>query len=82
MPALSIRLQPRDLALFAELREVGLLDTTTLHDRHFAADTTGKACLRRLALYAAHGLVQPITPSVSFGLPRGGRLPALHRLLA
>jgi hypothetical protein len=80
MPPSAIRLQPRDLALLAELREVGLLDTTTLHDRHFPADRTGKACLRRLALYARHGLVEPIAPSVSFGLPRGGRLPAIHRL--
>lgn len=80
MPPLAIRLQPRDLALLTELRAVGLLDTTTLRTRHFPADRTGKACLRRLALYATHGLVEPISPSVSFGLPRGGRLPAIHRL--
>ena len=80
MPPLAIRLQPRDVSLLGELREVGLLDTPTLHDRHFPADRTGKACLRRLALYARHGLVEPISPSVSFGLPRGGRLPAIHRL--
>lgn len=80
MAPLAIRLQPRDLALLTELRDVGLLDTTTLHDRHFPADRTGKACLRRLALYARHGMVEPIAPSVSFGLPRGGRMPAIHRL--
>ena len=80
MPPLAIRIQPRDLTLLTELREVGLLDTTTLHDRHFPADRTGKACLRRLALFSRHGLVEPICPSVSFGLPRGGRLPAIHRL--
>ena len=80
MPPLAIRIQPRDLTLLTELREVGFLDTTTLHDRHFPADRTGKACLRRLALYAQHGLVEPIGASVSFGLPRGGRLPAIHRL--
>jgi Replication-relaxation len=76
----ALRLQPRDLQLLNELGETGLLDTATIHRRHFPADRTGEACLRRLRLYAAHGLTEAIAPAVSFGLPRGGRLPAIHRL--
>jgi Replication-relaxation len=76
----ALRLQPRDLRLLTELGETGLLDTATLRARHFPADRTGEACLRRLRLYAAHGLTEAIAPAVSVGLPRGGRLPAIHRL--
>lgn len=76
----NLRLQPRDVGLLTELGEVGLLDTATIRERHFPDDRTGEACLRRLRLYAGHDLTEAIAPAVSFGLPRGGRLLAIHRL--
>ena len=75
----GLRLQKRDLQLFAELGEVGLLDTGTLHERHFPDDKSGQACRRRLRLYAHHDLTQRVFLNVS-STRRTGRLPTLHRL--
>lgn len=75
----SMKAQPRDFSILAELGEVGLLDTDTIWQRHFPLDQSGQACRRRLRLLADHGLTQTIHISVAStaGL---GRLPILHRL--
>ena len=75
----GLRLQERDFRLFAELGEVGVLDTPTLHERHFPDDKSGQACRRRLRLYAHHDLTQRVFLNVS-STRRTGRLPTLHRL--
>lgn len=75
----GLHLQPRDLAILRELGEVGLLDTETIHARHFAQDQSGQACRRRLRLFAQHGFTQTIHLSVA-RVSRTGRLPMLHRL--
>lgn len=75
----SLKVQPRDFSILAELGEVGLLDTDTIWDRHFPLDQTGQACRRRLRLFADHGLTQTIHIAMAYsGTP--GRLPILHRL--
>lgn len=75
----ALRLQRRDVTLLCELGEVGLLDTPTLHQRHFPDDRSGQACRRRLRLYRQHALVQQICVSIST-TTRYGRQPALFRL--
>lgn len=80
MTTKAIRLHSRDLALLTEIAEVGILDVATVWRRHFAADQTGKACLRRLRLLCAHELLQVITVSVAFALERCGRPKRMFRL--
>jgi hypothetical protein len=75
----GLYLQPRDLALLAELGEFGLLPTDVIHARHFPDDKTGVAVRRRLRLLANHQLIQTVAIAVArVGKP--GRLPAFHRL--
>lgn len=75
----AIHLQPRDLTLLTELGEVSLLDTDTIHRRHFAQDTSMRACRRRLRLYSAHGLTQALHIGI-VRTDRPGRIPTVHRL--
>jgi len=76
-----VQLQARDLVILAELGEVALLDTETIHRRHFAEDASGQACRRRLRLLAGHGLTQTLQIAVTT-TTRSGRLPTIHRLTA
>lgn len=77
----GVRLQRRDLTILTELGEVALLDTETIHRRHFQDDASGQACRRRLSLFAAHGLTQTLQIGVTT-TQRPGRLPTIHRLTA
>lgn len=76
----AIRLHNRDYSLLSELGEVGILDTPTIHRRHFPLDTTGEACLRRLRLYAGNGLILSTPHPLSAASTHGGRPQAVHRL--
>ena len=76
----AIRVHARDVSLLSEVGEVGLLDVATLRERHFPADRSGKACLRRLRLFCAHDLLLPISVSISFATERSGRPRRLFRL--
>lgn len=76
----AIRLHVRDLGLLTEIAEVGILDVATIWRRHFPADRTGKACLRRLRLLCAHELLQVIVVSVAFAMERCGRPRRMFRL--
>lgn len=75
----GIHFQSRDLALLTELGEVALLDTDTIHARHFPDDKSQRACRRRLRLFKAHNLIQTVHISV-VRTDRVGRMPAIHRL--
>ncbi len=75
----GIHFQNRDLALLAELGEVALLDTDTIHARHFPNDKSVRACRRRLRVLKAHDLIQTVHISV-VRTDRVGRMPAIHRL--
>ncbi len=76
----NVRLNERDLAILRELGDVGLLDTPEIHRRHFPADRTGRACQRRLALLADHGLIVRVALPMLFADQRGGRIPTIFRL--
>ncbi|MBI2806062.1 MAG: replication-relaxation family protein [Planctomycetes bacterium] len=76
----AIRVNSRDVSVLSEIGEVGLLDVETLWERHFPADHSGKACLRRLRLFCAHDILLPISVSVSFAMERSGRPRRLFRL--
>ena len=76
----AIRVHARDVSLLSEVGEVGLLDVETLWKRHFHADRSGKACLRRLRLLCAHDLLLPISVSISFATEGRGRPRRLFRL--
>ncbi len=73
----NLHFTPRDLAILSEFGEVGLLDTVTVRARHFPADRTGRACLRRLRRFADQGLVRPLSPLATF---MEGRLPIVYCL--
>lgn len=75
----AAHLQARDISLLSDLGEYALLDTDTLHARHFPNDKSCRACRRRLRLYKAHGLIQTVHVSV-VRTDRPGRMPAIHRL--
>lgn len=75
----GIHFQPRDLSLLAELGEAALLDTPTIHARHFPKDKSQRACRRRLREFEAHDLIQSVHISV-VRTDRVGRMPAIHRL--
>jgi hypothetical protein len=74
-----IHLQPRDIAWLSELNEAALLDTETIHARHFPEDASMRACRRRLRLFRAQDLIQTIHINV-VRTDRVGRMPAIHRL--
>lgn len=80
MRAKGFRYQPRDIAVLTELGEVGVLDLTTIAKRHFPLDLTRRACQRRMQLFGAHELVDPIPLMGTFAEARAGRLPTLFRL--
>ena len=75
----SIRIQDRDLGVFGEFGEVGVMDTPMIQ-RHFPTDRTGEACLRRLRLYGRHELTRAIRLKVAYADRAGGRLATLHCL--
>ncbi len=75
----GLRLQLRDITLLDELGLVGLLDTETIHARHFPKDKHGTYCRRRLQLYHHHGLTQQVHRSIT-STTRPGRIPMVHRL--
>lgn len=75
----NIRLQGRDIAWLTELGEVALLDTGTIHKRHFPNDISQRACRRRIRLFRTQRLIQ----TMHIGVVRTdhlGRMPAIHRL--
>ena len=79
MPA-GLHLQPRDVAILTELGEFGLLDTDTIHERHFAGVSLRRV-QQRLQLYQVQGLTKTACLSVWFNSDqRRGRVPTIHCL--
>ena len=78
MPA-GLHLQTRDIRLLAEIGELSVLDTDTIHERFFAKVSRRRA-QQRLRLYQEQGLTRTITLSVWFGDRDRGRVPAIHCL--
>src|ERR1051325_9850289 len=76
----TMQLNDRDLAILDDLTEVGIVDTDIIRRRHFPRDTSGKACLRRLRLFAAHDLLAVLPITVSVGPSTAGRPLRLFRL--
>ena len=79
MPA-GLQLQPRDVAALADLGEFGLLDTDTIHQRHFPG-VTRRRVQQRLRLYREHDITKTTCLSVWFNADqRRGRVPTIHCL--
>lgn len=82
---MAIHLQPRDLAVLADIGDYGMLDTQMIHLRHFPEDQTGRACERRLKKLADEGLTKKVNLGVSrqAATPSSAtwhRIPAMHFL--
>ena len=78
MPA-GLHLQERDLDLLAQIGELGLLDTETIHERFFSG-VTPRRVQQRLRLYRDHGLLRTVVLTVWCGESGKGRIPAIHCL--
>lgn len=62
---MALHLMPRDLSLLSEIGELGVLDTATIHARHWADDTGIRACQSRLKKLDEAGLVRKAELAVS-----------------
>ena len=79
MPA-GLHLQPRDIAILAELGEFGLLDTDTIHERHFP-DVSRRRVQQRLQIVPGAWPHEDCSLSVWFNTDqRRGRVPTIHYL--
>ncbi|HZV25482.1 MAG TPA: replication-relaxation family protein [Acidothermaceae bacterium] len=76
----ALHLTDRDLHILAEIGELGLLDTETLHRRHWPDGTTLRACQKRLKLYTDHGLTSTVQLAVWFATKGAGKVSTLHCL--
>lgn len=56
----KMRMQERDLQLLNDLSTTTVMTTEQIRRRYFAADTTGKACLRRLRLLRGAQMIRPV----------------------
>ncbi|HUY90314.1 MAG TPA: replication-relaxation family protein [Pirellulales bacterium] len=75
----SMHLQDRDVALLAEIGQVGLLDTNLIHRRHFRA-VSRRRCQQRLQEIQRHGLTHSVALTVWYGRSGGGQVPTIHCL--
>ena len=75
----AIQLQERDIALFVELSQVGLLDTTLIHQRHYRT-VSRRRCQQRLHQLHDHGFTHAVSLTVWYGQRGGGSIPAVHCL--
>lgn len=78
MPA-GLHLQARDIRILAEIGELGVLDTETIHERFFPK-VSRRRVQQRLRLYQEQGLTRTVTLTVWFGDGDRGRVPAIHCL--
>jgi hypothetical protein len=78
MPA-GLHLQPRDIQVLAEIGELSLLDTKTIHERFFP-NVGCRRVQQRLQLYQQQGLTRIVALSVWFNNGDRGRVPAIHCL--
>lgn len=78
---MGIRINDRDLEVLSSLVEAGgLLDSQTIHQRHFPLDSTGEACLRRLRMLRSENLLDVVRASVTYGPETQGRVPLVFSL--
>lgn len=56
----KMRMQERDLQLLNDLSITTVMTTEHIRRRFFAADTTGKACLRRLRMLRGAQMIRPV----------------------
>ena len=78
---MSVHLQPRDLLLLEEIGEYGLLDTATIHARHWSGAKDPRACQQRLSKLVDGGLIRQTRLTVVVDVGRGGgSLPAAYML--
>ena len=73
-----LQLQSRDLALLVELGEYGMLDTTTIHRRHWPEAKTPRASQQRLKQLVEAGFLKPASLKVVHA--RNGRVPCFYLL--
>ena len=78
MPA-ALHLQPRDIDVLAEIGEMSLLDTETIHQRFFP-NASRRRVQQRVQLYNQQGLTRIVALSVWFSNGDRGRVPAIHCL--
>lgn len=72
----NFRFTDRDRQVLEDIALAGgCLDTKTIRQRRFPADTTGEACLRRIRLLRSHHLLWAVRTSMTFGVSPVGRLP-------
>jgi len=64
MATAALHLTSRDMTALGELGEVGMMDTLTIHDRHFPKDLSLRSCRRRLRLYEHHGLARTLAARI------------------
>ncbi len=78
---MGIRINDRDLEVLSSLVEAGgLLDSQTIHQRHFPLDSTSEACLRRLRMLRSENLLDVVRASVTYGSETLGRVPLVFSL--
>jgi len=73
-------MQPRDVAICEDAGELGWVDTTTIHRRHWRAGTTIRAPQKRLKKLVEHGLLMKVSLLVSDGSRKGGSIPTIYGL--
>lgn len=75
----TLQLQERDVKVLSEIGQVGLLDTTQIHGRHFE-QVSLRRCQQRLREIEASGLTHSVRLSVWYGKEGGGPIPTIHCL--
>lgn len=74
-----VQLQDRDVRLFDELGDVGMLDTHMIQERHLA-DVSRRRVQQRMKQHQDHGLTRSVGLTVCFTNRGGGHLPTIHYL--
>lgn len=79
---MPLHLQERDVKILAEVGELGLLDSATIHRRHWEPGTKIRACQQRLKLLVDSGLLRPTMLQVAVvrGPSSGGTIPTIYGL--
>jgi hypothetical protein len=76
-----VQLQPRDMAILADLGEYGLLDTATIAARHWPGVSSPRACQERLRSLCDAKLIHKTQLLVARVGRMGSRIPAVYALM-